>query len=131
MRTLLSLSLVLAISLADLPRSLKRAAGAEPTTPQKAGEGPILDVGVALQFPSRVVPRSANLAARRRAVMLTDGAVYQARGAFGRKEPAIPYAYIVDAEKGALSFRMEFPARASPALPYGIAEDPKVGGACT
>ena len=61
--------------------------------------------------------------------MVTDGTVYQRVESmlfWTHKGDAIPYAYIIDPTTGALTFKMEFPGRASPALPYGIAEDPQV-----
>ena len=97
--------------------------------PQVVGEGPILPPGVYLQFPACTEPRSVALAQRRRAVLLTDGAIYQKEeslffGLWKRQARAIPYAYVIDAATGESTFNMQFVGRR--ALPYGIAEDPRV-----
>jgi hypothetical protein len=113
----------------------RRSDPSEPkdATPQAPGDPsqPILPVNTALQLPDLVVPRSANVAPRRRSLLVTDGAVYQRVDPpnplrwWSKLEPAIPYAYII-APSGEVTFKMEFGNRASPALPYGIAEDPRV-----
>ena len=106
------------------PRKKRR----EPAIAQAAGDPalPILPTTSVIQLPNRTMPRSANLGARRRAIMVTDGAIYQrAAPWWGKKEPAVPYAYIIS-PTGDVEYKMEFSGRKWPALPYGIAEDPLV-----
>ncbi len=102
-----------------------------PSIPQVPGEGPVVAPHSYLQLPARTEPRSLAFAARRRAVLVTDGALYQ-KAVPGllpflapRKEPAVPYAYILDGATGRCTFNMGFFGRR--ALPYGIAEDPRDG----
>lgn len=117
---------------AAAPRAPAAAAKEDPKTacPQAAGDPstPILPPGAVLQFPARVLPRSLALGARRRAVLVTDGASYMSAGApfpfnlLMPRELPVPHAYIVSGN-GSVLFDMEFKGRM--ALPYGIAEDPK------
>lgn len=131
---------------ADLPgfkvpkkkRSTPRTAAAPvvdegPTIPAAAGSGPILAPNSYLQFPGRVQPRSMAWAARRRAVLLTDGAIYKKEvpgllplRLLSKWEP-VPQAYVVDGATGNTTYTMQFTSRRTPALPYGIAEDPRDG----
>jgi hypothetical protein len=98
-----------------------------------AGSGPILAPNSYLQFPGRVQPRSMAWAARRRAVLLTDGAIYKKEvpgllplRLLSKWEP-VPQAYVVDGATGNTTYTMQFTSRRTPALPYGIAEDPRDG----
>ena len=102
-----------------------------PSIPQVPGEGPIVAPHSYLQLPARTEPRSLAFAPRRRAVLVTDGAIYQ-KAVPGllpfmapKKEAAVPYAYILDGASGRCTFNMGFFGRR--ALPYGIAEDPRDG----
>lgn len=104
---------------------------AEPSIPQMPGSGPIVAPNTYLQLPERVQPRSMAYAPRRRAVLVTDGNPTYQRTAPGivpfltRKEPPVPYAYVIDGATARCTYNMAFHNRK--ALPYGIAEDPRDG----
>ena len=119
----------------DAPRRKRKGGDAAPADaiPQAPGNPafPILAPSEVIQLPERTEPRMANLAARRRAILVTDGAVYQREALpipfrwWSARQPPTPYAYIIS-PSGEVEYKMEFSKRKWPALPYGIAEDPSV-----